>query len=287
MSEPSRPILRYFGGKWKLAAFINTFFPPHRAYTEAFGGGASVLFKKPKCAAEVYNDLDGEIVNLFRVVRDAGAELLRAVELTPYARAEFDQSFSAAESDVEQARRTLVRSYMGFGGNLTRPNRDQSPQRTGFRDYSKKDRGSIPAQDWRNWPAGLPALIDRLRGVVIENRDALDILTQHDAEDTLHYVDPPYVHATRGDTCGGSIRGYRFEMTDEQHVALAARLRALAGMVVLSGYRCPLYDELFHDWTRIEKAAHADGARDRTEALWLNPALCRARGGELLLEVAS
>jgi DNA adenine methylase len=282
-SAPSRPLLRYFGGKWRMAGRIIEHMPKHEIYVEPFGGGASVLFNKPRSYAEVYNDLDGEIVNLFCVVRDYGAELIRRCELTPYARPVFDESFRAADDPIEQARRTLVRSFMGFGGNLTRPNRDQTPQRTGFRNYSGLNRGSTPARNWREFPAGLPALIERLRGVIIEQRDALLLIPEHDSDQTLFYVDPPYVHSTRGATSGGSIRGYRFEMTDDQHRALAAQLRALAGMVMLSGYHSELYDELFGDWARVEFPALADGARKRTEVLWFNPAADEARKELMLL----
>lgn len=265
-------MLRYHGGKWRLAPWIISHFPEHRVYTEAYGGGASVLMRKPRTYAEVYNDLDGEIVNLFEVARDRGDELLRAVTLTPYSRADFHLAFERTDDPVERARRTAFRSFAGFGGNLTRANRDQTPQRTGFRRYSATDRRATPAGDWYNWPAGLSQIIARLRGVIIEQRDALAILEEHDGVDTLHYVDPPYVHATRGYSAGGSHRGYRFEMSDDDHRALAERLHSLRGMVVVSGYRCPLYDKLFGGWTRLDRAHVADGARKRTESLWLSRA---------------
>lgn len=272
---PTRPVLRYHGGKWRLAPWIIEFFPPHRLYTEVFGGAASVLVRKPRCHAEVYNDLDGEIVNLFRMVRDRGHDLQRAVELTPFSRADFHESFLPAPDELEQARRTIVRSFMGFGGNLTMPNRDQTPRRTGFRSYSQKNRGSIPAGDWRNYPDSMPDLIDRLRGVIIESKPAIDVIMTHDAPDALHYVDPPYVHSTRG--FGGTHRAYRHEMTDADHCALAEVLRDAAGMVVISGYACDLYDQdLYSDWIRHERASLADGARKRAEVLWLNPACAEA-----------
>lgn len=275
---PTRPVLRYHGGKWRLAPWIIQHFPEHRAYTEVYGGAASVLLQKPRSYAEVYNDLDGEIVNLFRVARDRGEDLIRAIELTPFSREEFHLSFIFTEDPVERARRTVMRSLMGFGGNLTRPNRDQTPQRTGFRTYSKKNRGSIPAGDWRNYPGALPAIIDRLRGVIIEDRDALEVLAQHDAVDALHYVDPPYVHSTRGFDAGGTHRAYRHEMSDDDHRRLAGALRAGKGMVVVSGYACDLYDdELYADWERHERPHRADGARPRVEVLWINPAAADAR----------
>ncbi|MDP9267280.1 MAG: DNA adenine methylase [Acidobacteriota bacterium] len=220
-----------------------------------------------------YNDLDDEIVSLFRIVRDRGAALLRALELTPYSRTEFHLSFKLSRNPLEQARRTVVRSYMGFGGNLTRQNRDLTPQRTGFRTYSKKNRRSIPAGDWHTYPQHLSVIIKRLQGVIIEKRDASRVIREHDGDSTLHYVDPPYVHSTRGFDAGGTHRGYRHEMSDDQHRELAAVLRSAKGMVVLSGYPCDLYDdELFPDWKRFDRSHMADGARRRTEVVWLNDA---------------
>jgi DNA adenine methylase len=270
-------MLRYHGGKWRLAPWIIEHFPEHRVYVEPFGGGASVLMRKPKVYAEIYNDLDGEIVNLFRMARDRGPELVRAVELTPYAREEFDESFKPSDDPVEQARRTVLRSFAGFGGNLTRPNRDQTPQRTGFRNYSATDRRATPAGDWRNWPEQLRVSIERLQGVYVEQREAVRCMSDHDGPGTLHYVDPPYVHTTRGFDAGGTHRAYRHELSDDDHRLLATVLHGLRGFVVLSGYACKLYDvELYPDWERRERAHLADGARKRTEVLWLNPSCTEA-----------
>ena len=265
MSAPTRPILRYHGGKWRLAPWIIGHFPPHRVYVEPFGGAASVLLRKPRSYAEVYNDLDGEVVNLFRVLRDEtlAGRLCAMLALTPFARAEFEAAYEDCDNPVERARRLVIVSFMGFGSNG-----HNTLTRTGFRANSNRS-GTTPAHDWSNYPDALRVGVERLRGVVIESRDALDIIRQHDGPRTLHYVDPPYPHSTRDR--GGRQRDYRHEMTDNEHRALAATLRAVEGTVVLSGYACDLYDrELYPDWARVERAAHADGARDRVEVLWLN-----------------
>lgn len=269
VETPQRPLLRYHGGKWRLAPWIIRHLPLHRTYVEPFGGGASVLLRKPRSYAEVYNDLDGEIVNLFRVVRDRGDELIWALERTPFARVEFELSYVPCADAVEQARRTFVRSMMGFGAAGT------SGQSTGFRSYTGPGRRGTPQRDWMTYPGALGAIIERLRGVVIENCDAAEAMARHDGELTVHYVDPPYVHETRG--FRDRAPSYRHELTDDEHRALAAVLRSLRGMVLLSGYRCPLSDELFADWRRVDVATHADGARDRVESLWLSP-LCPSTG---------
>lgn len=273
MSVPTRPVLRWHGGKWLLAPWIIGHFPAHRIYVEPFGGAASVLLRKPRAYAEIYNDLDGDVVNLFRVLQDAekGAELVRRLELTPFARAEFEQGWDGSDDPVEIARRLVIRAFMGFGSNA-HSDLGRGHRTTGFRANSSRS-GTTPAHDWMNYPDALKAVIDRMRGVTIERRPAEQVMRAHDWLDTLHYVDPPYVHATRNRKNPYDAKHqYRHEMTDGDHVALLEALRGLAGMVVLSGYPHPLYDEALGGWMRVEKEALADGARPRTEVLWINPA---------------
>ncbi len=286
----TRPALRYHGGKWKLAKWLQLFFPPHRVYVEPFGGGASVLLRKPRTYAEVYNDLDGQVVNVFRMLRDRGAELQQLLALTPFARAEFVLSYEPADDPLEQARRTVMRSFMGFGSAAA------TGETSGFRANSNRS-GTTPAHDWANYSQAVPALVERLQGVVIEQRDALATMAHHDSPTTLHYCDPPYVHSTRS----GKVRGvkskgrstgkaYNHELDDDGHRQFAEMAHGVEGMVVVSGYPCALYESLFDGWERHERPAHADGARERTEVVWLNPAcsaaLERSRGG-LFAEVAA
>lgn len=185
--RPSRPALRWHGGKWLLAPWIIEHFPPHRVYVEPYGGAGSVLLHKPRSYAEVWNDLDTDVVNLFRVLRDGkrAARLAELLRLTPFARAEFEAACHSA-SGVEKARRLVIRSFMGFGSGA--PN---LAIRTGFRANSNRS-GTTPAQDWPQIPDNLLAVAGRFRGVVIENRSAADVMAQHDGPDTLHYLDPPY-----------------------------------------------------------------------------------------------
>jgi len=249
------------------------FFPPHRVYVEPFGGGGSILLRKPPAYAEVYNDLDAGIVNLFRVLRDdaQACRLVEQLRLTPFARDEFVASYGPTEDPVERARRLIVLSFQGFGVNA------HGGYITGFRSNSNRS-GTTPAQDWRNYPEALPLAIERLRGVVIENQDAQACMAKHDGPSTLHYVDPPYVMSTRwaGDPSRRKRRGYRHELSDDDHEALLTFLRGLRGMVVLSAYTHPMYEMALKSWRRIELDTYADGARPRTEILWLNPACIRA-----------
>jgi DNA adenine methylase len=286
MARP-RPVLRWHGGKWKLAPWIISHFPEHRIYVEPFGGAGSVLMRKDRVYAEVYNDLDDVVVNLFKVLRDPAKadRLIETLRLTPFARQEFNEALEPAEDDVERARHLVVRSFMGFGSNAhssspvaektafktyTRPH-DQY-RSTGFRANSNRS-GTTPAHDWANYPDSLAQVVDRLRGVIIEKRDAADVMQQHDGPATLHYVDPPYLPETRSPANKYDLkhRMYRHEMTPDDHLELLAFIQGLQGMVVLSGYPHAMYDQALAGWQRVEREALADGARKRTEVLWISP----------------
>ncbi len=262
------PILRYHGGKFRIADWLIQHFPPHQVYVEPFGGGASVLLSKPPAPAEVYNDLDSEIVNLFRVLRDPhdARVLAQQCQYTPYAREEFEQAQIPSDQPIEQARRTLVRSWFSFGSaGATRG-------RTGMRTFTKPDSAYLGvAQAWSRVSRLIPVVTERLSRVVIEHRPAIDVMRNHDSPTTLHYVDPPYLPEPRS---SGGTRYYRHELTQEDHEVLLDVLQGLTGMVLLSGYAHPLYDQCLPGWHRASLATSGSsrfGSTSRTECLWLNP----------------
>lgn len=288
MSTVTRPALRYHGGKFRLAPWILRFFPPHVCYVEPFGGAAGVLLRKPRVYAEVYNDLDSDICNFFRVARDPALrdDLVRALELTPYAREEFDLAYEPTDDPLERARRTAVRAGMGFGSASA------TSSSTGFRTDLRRKNGTAQ-HVWVKYPESLAAVGERFAGVLVENRPAVDVMRQHDGQDTLHFVDPPYVRSTRKLSGSGYGHCYRHEMTDDDHAALLDTLCGLDGMVVLSGYESALYAAKLGGWERHETRARISAARGteiRTEVVWLNPAcsaaLDRSHGG-LFAEVAA
>lgn len=246
--RPRRPVLRWHGGKWRLAPWILQHFPPHRIYCEPFGGAGSVLLRKKPCYCEVWNDLDGDVVNLFRVLRDSemSTRLQELLRLTPFAREEFELSYQETDDPVEQARRLVVRAFMGFGSDGH--NREQ---KTGFRSNSSRS-GTTPALDWKNYPHVLKPIIRRLHGVVIENRDALEVMAQHDSAKTLHYVDPPYPRETRSQLTHRA-KCYSHEMDEGDHEKLLVFLQGLEGMVLLSSYPNDLYSDALQGWTEIRK----------------------------------
>jgi DNA adenine methylase len=232
---------------------------------ELFGGGGSILLRKPRSYSELYNDLDEEIVNLFRVARDRGDELREKLIITPYSREEFILSYEPSDDPLEQARRTVTRAYMGFGSAAATQGKSSKGKNplTGFRSNSNRS-GTTPAHDWANYPDALKRIISRLRGVIIENRNALDIIPIHDTEKTVFYADPPYLPSVRD-----YGTDYKYEMTVEDHIRLAEKLNQTKGAVLVSGYHSDLYDELYKGWARREKNAYADGALPRIEVLWM------------------
>lgn len=268
MSDIKRPVLRYHGGKFLLAPWIISHFPPHEHYFEAFGGGGSVLMQKPRSKYETYNDLWDTVVNVFRVLRDPemSRQLEEQIRLTPYSRSEFklcgEDDLRKTTDPIEKARLTLFRSFAGFGSAST-----NSKVSTGFRTWPRP-KGSSPALDWKNWPDQIKIFTERLIGVTIENRDYRELLTFYDQGSALIYLDPPYPHSTRNMKRGNA--SYECEFTDADHVEMAGLAMELKSSVIVSGYDCELYDTLFGHWQKVRKNTLADGGRPRTECVWIN-----------------
>lgn len=257
----NRPVMIYNGGKFLLADWVVENLPEHKVYVEPFGGAGSVLMRKPRAKREVYNDLNDEVVNVFRVLREPAkaAELERQLRLTPFSRAEMQLAKKPAPAgqDIEQARRTIVCAGMR---------------------YSKQS-NRAPEQDWATYPDEIPAFVERLTGVMIENKDAVELIEFWDSPETLFYCDPPYVHSSRNDS-----RLYKHELKDEGQLRLLAALRKVQGMVVLSGYASDLYAQALIGWSTVERQAKTCTHRKVTEVLWMNPA-AMARQNQLSLEV--
>lgn len=260
-ADLQRPLMRYHGGKFRLAPWILSLMAPHAKYVEPYAGAASLLLSKPPARFEVLNDLSGEVVNLFRVIRDRGDELARRIELTPYAQAEFELSYDPATEAVEQARRTLVRCQMAFGPTAI------SGHRTGWRSKASTVNGDF-ARQWAGQGDIVRQAAERLRGVVIDQRDALDVMRDHDSTATLHFVDPPYLPEVR--THHNGKGAYAHEMTAEDHEAMLEAVTHLDGMVMVCGYESELYRNRLRDWKMHRRVTQADQAVKRLECLWMN-----------------
>lgn len=273
LSAPSRPALRYPGAKWLLAPWIIEHFPARAgidSYVEPYGGSAAVLIQMEFNGLKTYNDLNGDLVNFFQVLRSDPDELVRQIKLTPWARAEYELSHEPTDEPTERARRLFCFCWMGIDGG--------SAYRSGMRVVkSLRDRYARPSMDTVKVDH-LYQVAELFQGVQIESLPAVEVMLKYNTPDTLRYVDPPYLPTTRK----GKI--YRHEMLQiSEHERMAETLLDLDGYTVLSGYatnsdRTPnyIYRDLFevHGWKRVDKPGNkTNGNTDggRTESLWLCP----------------
>lgn len=250
-------LLNYPGAKWGMAKEIIALMPKHRSYLEPFFGSGAVLFNKPPSAIETVNDIDGDIVNFFRVLRERPDELAEAISLTPYARDVFNDAHENRGTDpFDRAYRFAIRSKMGHGF--------KTYQKTGFKMDIAGREGSYALNNWKRLARDIPEAADRLLKVQIENRPALDVIRKFNHDNVLIYADPPYLLQTRGG------KQYRHEMTEQDHVELLDALKQHKGFVILSGYPSEMYDRELAGWNRITRKAYNQNADARTEVLWCN-----------------
>lgn len=259
----TRPALHYFGAKFRLSKWIIGFFPEHTTYVEPFGGAMGVLLNKDPSPFEIYNDLDGEVVNFFRTLRDFPDQLIRAIELTPFSREEQRRTFEPTNNltDLERARRLYVRAWQSHGGGRTQ-------WATGWRYQTCNTRGIAHMKQW-NQIDHLMAIVKRLKEVQIENDNAFTVIRRFDKEDALFYIDPPYLL--------GSVKNrksvYQHNLSDDQHIELLDLLCQLKGMVAVSGKPSDLYDEHLPGWRKIQKTTPTNFQSRSVECLWLSPNL--------------
>lgn len=272
MTTAYKPILKYPGSKARLANWIVSYFPEHRAYVEPFCGSAACFFAKAPARNEVLNDTFGGIVNLFRVLRETPQELIRRVDFTPWSREEYELAeaeTSGTGDAIEDARRFLVRCWQAHGTRFS--------TRSGWRNIGPSNEAKTTTL-WRQLPARLSAIIDRLKDAEIECRPAVEVIARYNTPDCLIYADPPYMLDTRN----GAY--YAHEMSDSDHCALLDVLDMHRGPVVLSGYAHPLYDTRLAHWHRVSTPAKAETGAGRIEVLWLNPRAARSRQLSLFTE---
>jgi len=271
----------WYGGKFSHLDWLLPLLPPCHHYCEPFAGSAAVMLNREPCPVETYNDMDGEVVNFFRVLRAEKDRLVEVIGLTPFSREEFAL---ACEIDpelepLERARRFYIRARQVRTGlaqraSLGRWANCKQTSRAGMSGVISRWLGAVEA---------LPEIADRLLRVQIENRPAIDVIQLYDSPKTLFYCDPPYVHQTRGDS-----QAYGYEMTDEEHVALAKVLNAAKGMAAISNYQCDLMDRLYPSpkWRKVvspERTIHSTKGT-RAEVVWANYDPFRKKSSQSIME---
>lgn len=250
----TRPALKYYGGKFRIADWIIKHLPAHDVYLEPCFGAGSILLNKSRSKVEIVNDLDSNIVNYFKMLRDKPNELINAINFTPWARDEaYLNPNESGITGIEKARRFWAKCHMRIGLS------DSSGWRV---STSKKTQASMVLCDLSH----LHAIADRLRGVQIENIDALEFIPRYARSDCVIYFDPPYTAATRA-----RKNEYAFEVSEQFHVNAAALLNEVPGYKIVSGYRSTLYNELYAGWHRVDQKSQVNGSGCRMESLWLSP----------------
>jgi DNA adenine methylase len=262
----------WYGGKYSHLNWLLPLLPYTKHFCEPFGGSAAVLINRKPSPLETYNDIDGEVVNFFKVLRDNKDELIELIGLTPFSKEELRIAVNDENkkiSDIERARRFFVRARQVRTGLA----QTASEGRWAHCKLTSRAGMAGAVSRWLGSVEGLSEIAQRLLRVQIENDNAIDVIERYDSKETLFYCDPPYVHESRTDT-----NAYAFEMTDEEHRELSMVLHNVKGRVALSGYQCDLMDELYGDWDYIEaptKKAHSTNTgssnkQNRTESLWIN-----------------
>jgi DNA adenine methylase len=250
------PILKYPGSKWKLAKWIISYFPEHETYLEPYFGSGAVLLNKQPSKVETVNDINSDIVNLFKVIREQPEELIKLVEFTPWSREEYKNSYIKTDNPLENARRFLVRCWQGYGTDIS--------HKVGWCNVKRNTK--LEHLLWNKLPERISYVVERLKNVQIENKPALDVIKDYNYPHVLIYADPPYLLETRS---GG--KRYTQEMTKEEHIELLNVLKQHTGYVILSGYPNKLYDEILKDWKCYTHNNVAVSGKKCVECIWIKP----------------
>lgn len=256
----------WYGGKFSHLDWLLPLLPQTTHYCEPFGGSAAVLINREPSPIETYNDLDGEVVNFFRVLREQKAALVEAVGLTPFSREEFESAIKEPTnglSDLERARRFFIRARQVRTGLA----QTASSGRWAHCRLTSRAGMAGAVSRWLGSVEDLPEIAQRLLRVQIEHAPATEVIQRYDSEETLFYCDPPYPHESRGDA-----KAYRYEMTDDDHRQLAQVLHEVSGKVAISGYHGEIMDSLYSDWYCIDVpiANTHSVKKPRVEVLWMN-----------------
>jgi DNA adenine methylase len=255
-----KPILKYPGAKWRLAPWVISYMPPHKVYLEPYFGSGAVFFQKDTVQIEIINDIDGEVVNFFKICRDNPSQLAEALELTPWSREERTLAFEHTDNNLERARRFAVKVSMSIGPYCR--------QTSGYKCKNKPDTANDITSFWQHVPKQIATAGKRLLYAQIDNRPAVEVIQRNNTSDVLIYADPPYVTST----IQSHDKLYAHEMTDADHIEMLEALKAHKGFVLLSGYDNDIYRDYLQGWIMRQKSTLSMASSKRNECLWINPA---------------
>lgn len=253
-----KAIMKYPGSKWSIADWIIRFFPPHHSYVEPFLGSGAVLLNKPRSNIETVNDLDDNVINLFEWIKRDPERLAKEIYYTPYARQVYEEAFNRiSQNSLYKAVNFYIRLNMGHGFRT-------SGEKVGWKNDVQGRERSYASQDWCNLPEKIMQAAERLRGVQIENKPAVDLMQRFNYKNVLIYLDPPYVLSARHG------KQYCCEMDDKDHAKLLETAKAHKGPVLISGYESDLYNDMLQGWHREETTCYSQVCSKKREILWMN-----------------
>ena len=257
----SNAVIKYPGAKWGVAPWVISHFPEHRSYLEPFFGSGAVLFTKSRSAIETVSDVDGDIVNLFEWIKNDPEKLAHEIYFTPYARAEYDRAWAEQYTEKDSFKRAVnfyIRMMQGRGFRTT-------GEKVGWKNDVQGREAAYAAKSWCKTPEIIMEAAERLRGVQIENRPAVELIQRFNYPNVLIYADPPYLLSTRQ-----RRKQYRHEMTDDDHVELLEALKAHKGPAIISGYDSDLYNRELKGWYKDGRTSFTQKASRRKEIIWMN-----------------
>lgn len=253
-----KAIFKYPGSKWSIADWIISHFPEHHSYLEPYLGSGAVLFNKPRSNIETVNDLDGNVINLFEWIKKDPEQLAHEIYYTPYARQIYEDAFAVVPEDsLGKAVNFYIRLNMGHGFRT-------NGEKVGWKNDVQGRERSYASQDWCNLPEKIMQAAERLRGVQIENKPAVELMKRFNYPNVLIYLDPPYVLDARHG------KQYRYEMDNAGHEELISVAKSHKGPVLISGYESELYNVLLKDWYREETTCYSQTGSKKREILWMN-----------------
>ena len=253
-----KAVLEYPGSKHRLAKWICGHMPPHDVYVEPYAGSLAVFFEKKQSKVETLNDIDSDIVNYFRVIRDKSDELARMMDMTLFAREEYVAAYGddPGDTDVGRALKFAVKCWQGIGNS--------NRYKNGWRMSRQAHDHKAGCMKWVDLPDRIAAATVRLKETQIENMPAVEVIRRYDHEKAFMYIDPPYLPDMRKNYL------YRHEMTAADHMELLETIKDCKAKIIISGYDNDLYNAVLAGWHKAAKVAQVECGIKKIETIWMN-----------------
>lgn len=257
-----KSVIKYPGSKWNIAPQLVELIPEHHSYVEPFFGSGAVLFNKPVSDIETVNDMDSDVVNLFRCIQKDSERLARLAMTTPFSREEYERQFEGCTSTLyasnfQRAAGFLIKCWQGHGFRT-------NGYKVGWKNDVVGREKAYALWNWYRLPDWIIDITERLRKVQIENRPALEVIERFNYSQVFMYLDPPYMLGTR------SGKQYMHEMTDAEHEELLQMILQSRAKIMISGYETDMYNDYLSGWEKRQFSSCAEHGKPRVETVWMN-----------------